>query len=486
MLRMTSLPWNIMMGHLILTRIFGTRMPSEGVYVMRRIREAIVFNVRWVWVIHHFGLTWWLGTCPTGDDPLTTGQTEEIQLISCLTEYAEQEVNLNFDTAPTAGTFILALGTGSTRPIAHNAAATGVGSVQEQLETLVASATVTQSTTATSRNWQLTFPSGNTAHNYVIPKWHMAETQSFICAADAGSFAITYGTETALTGIAFDADTATIAARLETLSVIGAVSVAFETGVAACSAAGNVVTITFSTMRDKTNIGNLPELVLDKTNGGDTGLTLGGLDAAFLDTTAKEVVRGIDTCRIEEVQSVVCTATSGLFSLSFDGTTVSNIAATATVADLKASLETIASVMEVSVAYSNGTTACTEHGNTITVTFVMVTTLGAGDGDLNEITTDITNGAVSPLAHTTTDNLALAATFTEVTKGTVCTSLDVPYSAFPQLQMFSSVVQGGGSFKVSFRGQTTASIPAESSAYQVEQYLSVRRWRVLMIEESKR
>lgn len=412
-------------------------------------------------------------TCPTGDDPLTTGQTDEIQLITCLTEYLEQDLVLNFDTAPTSGSFILAFGSEYTRPIVHDATDTGVGgvSVEEKLKALngITDVTVAKVTTAVSRTWKLTFPTGNAQHNYIIPKWRMLEVQSFFCAADGGTFSIQYSTEAALTGLPFSADTATIKSGLESYSSIETVDVSFSDGAAACATGGNTVTITFTAMRDRVNVGNLPQLILDSSS-----LTL-GIGAAVLDPVAKELVRGIDTCRAEEVQSVVCTATSGRFSLTFDGTTVSDISYSATTSDIKARLESISSVLVVDVAYSSGTAACSEAGNTITVTFGTVTTLGPNsDGDLPEITADITNGAVSPLQHSTTENLALAAVFTEVTKGVVCQALDQPFTTNPPLQMTCDIIEGGGSFQVSFRGKTTENIPTSASAAQVEQYLTVR------------
>lgn len=404
---------------------------------------------------------------------MTTGQTEEIQYIECATTYPDQEVKLNFDVAPTSGTFILRYGAEYSRPIGHDAL---TGDMQTALNALdgISASTVTKSSTATDRTWAVAFPGSNPQSNVLIPQWKKSEQQSFFCAADGGKFSLTYGTEDPIADIDFDATAASLKAQLEAFTQIGTVTVGLSTGVALCSAAGTTVTITFDVVLDSNYLnGNLPELQFDQTNNNVFPLTL-STGSGFIDAMATEVVRGIDTCRVPEKQTVFCAATTGYFSITFDGATVSNLAFNAKTSELVEKLKTIASVLDVVVEFSNGNAACSSDGNTITITFQVLTTLGPNsDGDVAEIAVDPTNGANSPLEHTVNANLVMANTFTELQKGAYCTAIDSTYTVNPLNQLERSIVSGGGTFKLSFLGKMTRSIPAHASADEVKSALKV-------------
>ncbi|CAK4641068.1 unnamed protein product [Aphanomyces euteiches] len=376
-----------------------------------------------------------LNQCHLGDDPLTAGQTEEVQLVACTASYLQHTITLNYDAPLTAGTFVLQFGLERTSPISFNApAANALGtSMTEMLQTLstIPSAVVTRSTAATSTSWSVTFPQASTQQHNFQPLWRVMEVQTFFCAADSGFLTLQYN-KYLFGNIPFSALASDLKATLESCSKIGAVQVSYSQGLMLCQAGGNQVTITFQTMLDRNFIGDLPSLLIDSTNQAQrNGLFLGGL-LPVVDSAATEVIKGIDTCNQVEVQSFVCGA--------------------------------------------SGDTACDPigAGTTVTISFVIATTLGPrGNGDLGSITTDMSNGGVSGLAHSSPNLLQLSPTATELTKGARCVPLSSSYFVAPRQQMTSTVIQGGGTFTLTFRGYTTTWIPAVATPAQVAQALVV-------------
>ncbi|CAK5196381.1 unnamed protein product [Aphanomyces euteiches] len=421
-----------------------------------------------------------LNQCHLGDDPLTAGQTEEVQLVACTASYLQHTITLNYDAPLTAGTFVLQFGLERTSPISFNApAANALGtSMTEMLQTLstIPSAVVTRSTAATSTSWSVTFPQASTQQHNFQPLWRVMEVQTFFCAADSGFLTLQYN-KYLFGNIPFSALASDLKATLESCSKIGAVQVSYSQGLMLCQAGGNQVTITFQTMLDRNFIGDLPSLLIDSTNQAQrNGLFLGGL-LPVVDSAATEVIKGIDTCNQVEVQSFVCGASSGLFSLSFEGRTLANIPFSIAAADLKSQmLGTFTSLKDIDITYSSGDTACDPigAGTTVTISFVIATTLGPrGNGDLGSITTDMSNGGVSGLAHSSPNLLQLSPTATELTKGARCVPLSSSYFVAPRQQMTSTVIQGGGTFTLTFRGYTTTWIPAVATPAQVAQALVV-------------
>lgn len=400
----------------------------------------------------YYGVDCSLRSCSLGDDPLTTGQIDETQVIQCTTEYSTQVISLHFDSTINAGTFSLFYGTAYTRPLSYDISA---NDMKTQLESTIGnSATLTVSKTdqATYTSWTVSIT--HTTYHPLRPGWVSSEVQEFLCMADSGNLKIHYNGQS--TGnIAAGATNTEIAAALELLNYIDDVTVSVSDSTA-CTMAGSVVSITFVSMLDRENIGDIPELTVTDVDLTSTG-------TKYLETTAKEIVKGINTCRVNEVQSIYCKADGGTFSITFDGTTLSNINFSASASDIETALETITSVVDVDVSFDSGASACSSSGVVTSITFVLVTTTGVGsDGDLSAISVDTSS---------LTSSETVDVTISEVIKGSVCTSIDAPYKSNPNNQISTYINSGGGFFTATFRGETSRPIPAEASKESVIKYL---------------
>lgn len=413
-----------------------------------------------------------LKTCPRGDDPLTVGQVNELQLLQCQTSYAQQTLSLQSDAALTTGTFRLSFGTQYTRPISYQALASvdsnGV-SVTSALLALNGISAVSVTRVDVSPllvQWLITFPAANAAQNDVVPRWKMVEVQQFICAATAGSFSLSFANQTVV-GIPFNSDVNTFRTYLaNSLSFYGSVDITFEYGATSvCSATGTYVTVKLTQLWHRSLFGDLPAMTFTNLNAkGVLSLFLNG-GAGFIDDESREVVKGIDSCRVVEQQSFICAATSGNFALTFgDGTKITNLAYSLTASGLRSAIMTaIPSLVDIDVTFSNGLgTVCSVAGTTTTIAFVVTKNTGPnGDGDLAEMIADKTNNGADGLNHIS-NRLQFPSVLTEVAKGTTCIPFDQSFAAAPAHQMMAPVVAGGGSFTVSFQGYTTAPIPANS------------------------
>lgn len=415
-----------------------------------------------------------LKTCPRGDDPLTTGQLNEVQLVQCQTSYAQQTLSLRSDAALTTGTFRLTFGTQYTRPISFQALASvdsngvSVASALLALSGISAVSVTRVDVSPLLAQWLITFPAANAAQNAVVPKWKMIEVQQFICAADAGAFALTFANQTVL-GIPYNADVNTFRTYLaNSLSFYGRVDITFEYGATSlCSTSGTFVTVKFTQLWHRALVGDLPAMTFTNLNTkGVLGLFLSG-GAGFIDPESREIVKGIDSCRVVEQQSFVCAATSGNFALTFgDGTLITNLAYSLSASDLRtAIMAAVTYLVDIDVSFANGLgTVCSVAGTTTTIAFVVTTNTGPnGDGDLAEVIADKTNNGANGLNHIS-NRLQFPSVFTEVVKGTTCVPFDQSFASAPAHQMTAPVVVGGGSFTLSFRGYTTAPIPATSTA----------------------
>ncbi|KAG7388871.1 hypothetical protein PHYPSEUDO_011705 [Phytophthora pseudosyringae] len=424
-----------------------------------------------------------LKDCSVGDDPLTTGQVNELQLVQCLTTYQQQTIVLQSDTPLTKGKFILKFGKQYTRPLSYKALADQDSfgpSIATSLLALQGVDAVTVSRTdplPTRTEWRVTFPTTNTKQNAVVPGWRTVEVQQFICAADSGVFAITFGNET-VRNVPYNADGNTFLAFLSKLSFYGQMSVSLMTHAGApinnvCTTGGTFATITFSTLWHRALLVDLPPMTFSTLDvKGVQTLFLSNANG-FIDTETKEVVKGFDSCRITEEQQFLCGATSGNFALTFeDGTKLTGLPFSITADTLKATIQSkVPYIVDVDVTFADGQTAfCSDFGTTTTIRFV-VAKATSGDGDLAEILTDQTNnGGTDGLAHLS-NRLQFATSFTETVKGALCEPLDQTFTADPTGQMQSPVVQGGGPFTVSFRGSVTRPIPAHSTAQQLQTLL---------------
>ena len=409
-----------------------------------------------IWRHIHTHICECLDSCDSGDDPLTIDQANEIQVISCTTTYTEQTISLYYDTTPTAGTFVIHFGTDSTAPLSATISSDDMATALNGLDLTSEIVTVTKAASSSPTTWTVSIPEANSNYHALRLSWRSSEIQEFICAADGGTFTLTYNGQTTA-NVNYDANVATLKSALEGLSNLQTVDVVYlASATAACTTTSTTIHVTFS------------HLLEENTSGGDIGLlsgtsvslTLAGDSPAFLGSF-REIRQGRDTCDVVEVQSIVCTATSGTFTLTYNGQTTANVNYDANVATLKSALETgISNFVQLSVVYSTGTSACTSGGsNTISISMTVVTDTA---GDLDDMTVE-----TGSLIHS-------AFVIAEVTKGVKCASLDASYKSNPGSQLISTVGTGGGTFKVSYRGQTSLDIPAESTAAQVKAYLMVR------------
>ncbi|EEY60541.1 tenascin-like protein [Phytophthora infestans T30-4] len=464
---------------------------SENEVVARELydREAYVYNQIWDFDVIHgcqcdvgfHGPSCSLKNCPVGDDPLTTGQANEMQLIQCLTTYQKQTVVLQMDAPLTKGKFILRFGKQYTRPISFKARADQDSfgpSIATSLLALrgVDAVTVTRADPLLTRTeWTVTFPTTNMKqHNALVPGWRTVEVQQFICAADSGVFAVTFGNET-IRNIPSNADSNTFVAFLSKLSFYGQISVSLMTHTGAatnnvCTTGGTFVTMTFSTLWHRMLLADLPPMTFSTLDlKGVQTLFLGNANG-FVDAETKEVVKGHDSCRVTEEQQFLCGATGGNFALTFeDGTKITGLPYSITADTLKATIQTkVSYIVDIDVTFADGqSTFCSDFGTTIIIRFVVVKAT-SGDGDLAEIQADQTNnGGSDGLVHIA-NRLQFPSSFTETEKGSSCEPLDQTFSPDPARQMQTPVELGGGSLTITFRGATTRPIPAQSTMQQLK------------------
>lgn len=471
------------------------REHAQNEVLSRELYDAFTFSYEDVWDADmllgcecddtYSGANCALKTCPVGDDPLTTGQLNEVQLVECLTSYQQQTLTLRSDAPLTKGTFILFFGKQYTRPISFNALATLNSNGMSVASSLLAlkgieAVTVAKTDVSTTRtDWQINYPVTNSAQNAVVPRWKVLEVQQFICAADAGVFSLTFGNQT-VSKIPFNADVNTFLAQMLKISFIESLDIVLSPPgtTTICSTTGTYVSITFTKLWDRNYFGDIPEITFSKLDAkGLVTLFLNGGDG-FIDVETKEVTKGIDTCRIIEKQSFVCAATSGKFALTFeDGSRVTRLAFDITADILRATIiASVPYIVDIDVTYSDGsTTACTVTGTTIMISFVVVKATGArGDGDLAEVLADKTNdGGVDGLNHISNRLKFPTMALTELVRGVTCAPLSQSFSADPTNQIVAPVQQGGGGFTVSFRGYTSIPIPAHSPPEGVQQILQM-------------
>ena len=159
--------------------------------------------------------------CPRGDDPLTSGQRDAVQLVECNTTWRVQWLKLYSDTGENdAGSFALRYGAEYTRPMPHNATAStlrarlralvGVGdddSVDDLADDTYGKNShrkgpsgggvrvdVTDSGAGgayVARAWNLTVADGS-SQAPLVPLWKQPEVQVAECAADRGFFTLRF------------------------------------------------------------------------------------------------------------------------------------------------------------------------------------------------------------------------------------------------------------------------------------------------------
>ncbi|OWZ15600.1 Tenascin [Phytophthora megakarya] len=474
-------------------KCISMQMLAENEVISRELYDRDVFVYDQVWdfdIIHgcqcdtgFHGPSCSLKDCTVGDDPLTTGQINEMQLLECQTTYQQQTIILQSDNPLAKGKFILKFGDQYTRPISFKALADqdsigpSIASSLLALQGVDAVAVTRSNPLPTKTMWSVTFSTSNTKQNAIEPGWKIVEVQQFICAADSGVFTLTFGNET-IRNIPYNADTNTFVAFLSKLSFYGQIIVSLMTNTGGpvnniCTAGGTFATMTFSTLWNRAMLADLPPMTFSTVDQkGVQTLFLGNANG-FIDTETKEVIKGFDSCRVVEEQQFLCGATSGNFALTFDeGTKLTMLPFDIDANTLKTTIQSkVPYIIDVDIIFADGqVTFCSDFGTTTTIRFIVVKVTGT-DGDLAEIAADPTNnGGTDGLAHIS-NRLQFATSFTEIVKGVVCEPLDQTFTPAPRRQMQNRVDQGGGAFTLSFRGATTRPIPAQSTTQQLKALL---------------
>ncbi len=252
------------------------------------------------------------------------------------------------------------------------------------------------------------------------------ETQAIrVFNADGGTFTLTFAGQT--TGaLPFNATAAQVQTALEALANIAPGDVVVTGGPANT---GNL-SVSF---RQAYAVTNVPELTADSA-----ALTFAAPSAPTATTTP-------GTATVNEVQTVRTTdATGGTFTITFDGQTTAPLPWNATAAQVQAALEALSNIAPGDVTVAGG------PANTANVTVTFTGALGARN--VAQMTTDaggLTWPAGAPAA-------APAATTTAGSTGV------------NEVQTVRTTNATGGTFTITFDGQTTAPLPWNATAAQVQ------------------
>eukprot|EP00937_MAST-01D_sp_MAST-1D-sp2_P001998 g1998.t1 len=308
-------------------------------------------------------------TCMYGDDPLTTGQQNEVQSVYCLCNGC-------------SGTWTLVFRGEETSELATTATTADVKAALEALtnvrEVTVAydAGTAACGTTGTTMSVTFTRDTGDLPTMGVTSSLTGGTSQlearsvqqlKCTCAGCGGSFSLSYDGQTTA-AIAHDANAATIEAALEALTNIDTTLAVTSTDGKACDAAEQTHSITFvSTAGDVPTLTPISSL---------TGSSTPALAVTTADGTREHEVcsnrglcqAGTGTCScgiyvIAEVQTLTCTGEGGTFTLAFTHAgstqTTSAINYNANAATVKSELESLSNLNEgVTVTFSSGTVAC--------------------------------------------------------------------------------------------------------------------------------
>jgi len=247
-----------------------------------------------------------------------------------------------------------------------------------------------------------------------------------------------------------------------------------------CTPEGNRITISFlSTRLDYLLKGDIPQLEFESGNNlkRTSKMVENGQGKTVLTPIAREVIKGVDTCLVEEIQTISCQASGGTFTIALissisedtgndddadDGsiggnnddnaitlssTTTIELSYDATAAETKAALEELPLIKNVSVyfddqaqsdgnggfVYHNGGSFCNSSSpHTVTILFhalheefqhrlTRLTIDGGTGGDVPELTL-----SSSSLTHDT--SVILSSSSTESVKGLSCIPFGETYS----------------------------------------------------------
>lgn len=246
------------------------------------------------------------------------------------------------------------------------------------------------------------------------------EIQTITITADGGTFTLDFdGEETS--ALAHDATALQVQTALRALDGIGA------TDVAVTGNAGGPYTVTFGGALAGTNV---PELI-----GDATSLTQG--TGTAVPTTTQQGAAGV-----AETQTITVAATGGVFTVTYDGQTTGDLAWNISAADLQTALLGLSSIAD------DGLTVAGGPGDELG-TAPYTVTWRADLGSLPELFT------------TTATGLTGGASTAAVAQGNAGTN---PVQETQEI----TVTAGGGTYTISYAGQTTAPIAYNALAATVE------------------
>jgi len=234
-----------------------------------------------------------LASCPVGDDPLTP--TLEVQTVLCrasggtfkltftepTTSNTQQTAAINFDaTTATVESALEAL-----PGVRDVSVAFSTGSIACGSDATVGIVITFNSewgdladlgTDSTSLTGTVTLSASETTKGTTLQNF---ETQTITCAANGGSFTITFRQETT-EPISYSATAANVETAIEELSSVDDVIVTYSTGSVACSASGVGIQIQFIS-----ELGDLPSITTDVTSLTLTGGSASATPASTISGT---------------------------------------------------------------------------------------------------------------------------------------------------------------------------------------------------------
>ena len=265
----------------------------------------------------------------------------------------------------------------------------------------------------TKRRITSVYANADTAMNILLISGYANETQSVYTNATGGTFTLSYAGQTTAT-IDFDEAAAGVATKVEAMSTVTDVTV---TGTGAVGT---------------------PWLISFVDPGGEDIALMTGSAAQLTGVTSTIATDTAGVTAVDEIQSVYNSATSGTFTLAYDGGTPStDLAYNIAFADLKTALELLDGITTV------GVTGVGTSGDPWIVTFT-----APGATDVAILVADDTNLA----GGTPTSVIA------EDTKGVV--EVNEVQSVYTNA--------GSGDFTLTYSGQTTGAIDFDETAAGLE------------------
>lgn len=353
------------------------------------------------------------------------------------------------NTVSAGGSYTLTYGGQTTAAIAYNASNTAFQTALENLNNLnPGDLSVALSASAPNRAYTVTFPNKNAQTLTVNSSLTGTdEIQTVTTASTSGSFTLTYDGQTTAS-ISYDASASTVRTRLGDLNNLDATDITVSGGTPSGSGLQTrVYTITF-------------------------------LQRNAVLLTGTSSLHGVD-----ETQSVTVKASGGTYTLTYDGQTTAAIAYNASTSTLRTALTNLSNLSTASIQVSGGTASGGEstQTRTYTITFSdMNATLLVANGTANLSgsgkalsVSQGTQGAAPSLSIAQgTQGLAPSASVVQGTQG-VNPVISVIQGAqgshgVNEVDAISFSEATGGTFTLTYDGQTTSAIAWNASASDVQ------------------